>query len=611
MKALTIYIEITLCLWKLTIKSSISQHLILDMKGPTLTVLLSCLWTIEANLYQKAAQFCQHNGLDRINLVHTSESKEAEYMMKQVTRQMLMSNRRLRMLISNFDFNMDTVVVLTTANDRLTTQFDMALTLIGSHKIRRSLLLVDGVSDAPMREKVEDHLRQFYAGQNAWFYLFFPNSTIIRQVISLTNSTQGVLIQDLLLNKRGQIIEKYNLEGLHLYSTALNWAPYFTLENCNEKGRNCQLEGYLSDLMTAMGQTLNFTWTSHKPIDGSWGVRPLSGPFNFSGVWGGAMGGVLQSQYHLSLSQWVWNIERYGLLDFVVSCTKRMALVLTPQPPPVDMGLFFRPFRDEAWTLVGFSICLIFITLIIPFATISFYEETNAKTITTLTAWGFFVLINAYYGGAMTMFFSSELRIPFNGIEDVIQAYPDWKLKMQIGNDVYFQYKALQGDPLYVAFWQRVIEEPHDTVFNTIQEGMDLLREERAVVHTSLGMLKGFIKARPFRSQNVKVFGYGNPEFANIILTLNSPLKPILQKAINQLTEAGTNDFLLQKWEGQLVPTSDMSNAMILGAGQMIFMFGLLVFIMLICLVILGCEYSVSNMKARLLNKGLFTPEKA
>ena len=28
----------------------------------------------------------------------------------------------------------------------------------------------------------------------------------------------------------------------------------------------------------------------------------------------------------------------------------------------------------------------------------------------------FFVLINAYYGGALTMFFTSELTLPFNSI---------------------------------------------------------------------------------------------------------------------------------------------------------------------------------------------------
>jgi len=49
------------------------------------------------------------------------------------------------------------------------------------------------------------------------------------------------------------------------------------------------------------------------------------------------------------------------------------------------------------------------------------------------TAWYFFVLMQAYYSGAMTMFFSSEVKVPFNDIRDVIRSYPDWILMIQAG----------------------------------------------------------------------------------------------------------------------------------------------------------------------------------
>ena len=44
---------------------------------------------------------------------------------------------------------------------------------------------------------------------------------------------------------------------------------------------------------------------------------------------------------------------------------------------------------------------------------------------------------------ALTMFFTSELGIPFNTIQDVMKAYPDYKLMMMTGNEVNFVYKAL------------------------------------------------------------------------------------------------------------------------------------------------------------------------
>ena len=54
------------------------------------------------------------------------------------------------------------------------------------------------------------------------------------------------------------------------------------------------------------------------------------------------------------------------------------------------------------------------------------------------------MLLNAFYGGALTMFFTSELSIPFNNIEEVMKAYPNFVLQMMAGDDVHFQYKALQ-----------------------------------------------------------------------------------------------------------------------------------------------------------------------
>ena len=41
----------------------------------------------------------------------------------------------------------------------------------------------------------------------------------------------------------------------------------------------------------------------------------------------------------------------------------------------------------------------------------------------------------------------SEIRVPFTSIEDVMRAYPNWQLKMMSGNDVHFQYKAIQVYP--------------------------------------------------------------------------------------------------------------------------------------------------------------------
>ena len=66
--------------------------------------------------------------------------------------------------------------------------------------------------------------------------------------------------------------------------------------------------------------------------------------------------------------------------------------------------------------------------------------------------WGTFLLLEVFYSGALTMFFSTELSLPFETIVDVMRAYPDYKLITQTNNQIYFIYKVEEGDPDYVAF---------------------------------------------------------------------------------------------------------------------------------------------------------------
>ena len=70
--------------------------------------------------------------------------------------------------------------------------------------------------------------------------------------------------------------------------------------------------------------------------------------------------------------------------------------------------------------------------------------------------WYFFTLLNAFYGGALTMFFTTTLTLPFETETDVILAYPDWKLMFMDGMEALFYTPAVQGDRVYQTYWDRV-----------------------------------------------------------------------------------------------------------------------------------------------------------
>ena len=82
--------------------------------------------------------------------------------------------------------------------------------------------------------------------------------------------------------------------------------------------------------------------------------------------------------------------------------------------------------------------------ILIPLTCIKYYHDTTGYKLVSTSGWFFFVLINAYYGGALTMFFVSEITLPFNTIRDALKVFPSWKLIVQSGNEAYFKLPAMQ-----------------------------------------------------------------------------------------------------------------------------------------------------------------------
>ena len=154
------------------------------------------------------------------------------------------------------------------------------------------------------------------------------------------------------------------------------------------------------------------------------------------------MGDVVSGKYPLSLSSWGWLLERHRLLDFVSVNKDNAIMAVVPQLPEVDYGLFIRPFRNDAWSGIGIIMLIGFVFLAIPYLLIPKFGDMTACNLVITSGWYCFVLLNAYYGGALTMFFVGEISLPFNSIREVMKAYPEWKLMMMAGNDAQFQIPA-------------------------------------------------------------------------------------------------------------------------------------------------------------------------
>ncbi len=138
----------------------------------------------------------------------------------------------------------------------------------------------------------------------------------------------------------------------------------------------------------------------------------------------------------MSLSEWLYPLERNELMDFVITSSDHFLLALTPQPAPVDLGVFTRTFKQDAWAWIAVTIAVMMIVILLSYTLLpNSFEKTHGYRMVHVISMLFFVLINSYYGGAMTMFFTSEIALPFETTRDVMRD-DSWNLVVQHGKTV-------------------------------------------------------------------------------------------------------------------------------------------------------------------------------
>ena len=137
------------------------------------------------------------------------------------------------------------------------------------------------------------------------------------------------------------------------------------------------------------------------------------------------MGDVLTGKYQMSINSWFWTADRNEVLDFVrPNYITSLVLCYIPKLSELDYGLAIRPFTPKVWKNIGITVIVGLALLCLPYFFIRDWDNMSANSITKLSLWLFFVLIHTYYGGAMTMFFASEVSLPFETVREAMQSYP-------------------------------------------------------------------------------------------------------------------------------------------------------------------------------------------
>ena len=191
------------------------------------------------------------------------------------------------------------------------------------------------------------------------------------------------------------------------------------------------------------------------------------------------------------------------------------------------------------------------------------------------------------------MFFTAEATYPFESRKDVINAYPEWKLKIRSGNEHRFQQNAENGnEPAYKVFWKRSTENPEESKFNSIGQGINDIIEDQIVIHIQHNSLRKYYTQFPTTNVPTIIDSEGESNDAEyMIVTENSPLGPILDKELKKILEAGIFDIARMTWIGKDLPKDErIKNPDALGQGQVMMVFIVLFIAVVASIIVLAVE---------------------
>lgn len=290
------------------------------------------------------------------------------------------------------------------------------------------------------------------------------------------------------------------------------------------------------------------------------------------------MGNVVNGKFPFSLNHWYWLPERQKVLDFVlIDWGFNILAVSGIMKSNFDPMLFLKPFQSSTWIMIAMTILAQFILFKLGSKVKKMDKKKMgcSKKLVELTIYFFFVLIHAYYGGALVMFFATEPEIPFNSLEDVLQNVPPWRLQYPRFEEILFKQNALRNVPVYVKFWAQVEQDRAKYSVENVAQGLEKLHENQVALYGNKGQIIRAYNDNPEKYPPLKLFG-GQKYLYYMCLTKNSPLTPYFKKITGKTIESGLRNVIIKHWIGPDVNGVQQSQQAELTIGQTFLAFGVL-----------------------------------
>ena len=326
----------------------------------------------------------------------------------------------------------------------------------------------------------------------------------------------------------------YNMQGAVLKAFSLKWRPNLIFDD------NCNTSGILVDVHNQLANMYNYTYVVQERVPGVWGSVVTSNTSfeSLSGVFGDIAKGVSD----VSGTSWVPMLSRFSFTDisYPILPIDRL-LLISKVYEVIDWGLFLRPFTEASRkfiTITGFILALTW------YCFKSLDDKRDSKRIVVCTASITFLLLSSYYNGALTMFFSHGIRVPFVTLTDGVALYPKWKPIVLVGFEILYMnimdknsfedwFANIKSQGLYVETWG---------------EKMKLISEGGKFGAVDRISLSGILEEDKSLSSNLFIQKLEERVKSGVILLpKNSPNKAMINEGILKLREKGIFHVLEKK----------------------------------------------------------------
>ena len=237
------------------------------------------------------------------------------------------------------------------------------------------------------------------------------------------------MVTELKLNPEGRVSEHFNLHGSTIRTSGLPYQPFIDYHSCDEEMRDCQAFGLIPDILNALAKVHNFTVTYDQQPTGDWGLHAFNATDQAEAK--GLLGQLRKREYDVAVSGWIYNEERSEFFDFSPPIgMQRTSIMVNLNSRPHEPLFIINPFHSLS--KVGIVVMLLilggFYMTCKCYLSESGQLDSTSLRIVEYSFWIFFVCMNAYFGGALTMFLSSGPSLPFTSMTEALDQFPKWKM---------------------------------------------------------------------------------------------------------------------------------------------------------------------------------------